>query len=104
MAKKTDSVWGQHTPIGTEPNPALKPEERLSWAWSILPFIEFANLYQNMDKTAAWNAPENRAGVDASLSVFQNPSQTGLRRNPSSGDYIGIAGVCPLYQSDAADD
>lgn len=84
-----------HFPVGTEPNPALQPEERLSWAWSILPFIEFANLYQNMDKTAAWNAPENRAGVDASLSVFQNPSQTGLRRNPSSGDYIGIAGVGP---------
>jgi hypothetical protein len=46
-----------------------------------------------MDKTAAWDAPANRTGIEAALSVFQNPSQTGLRRNPSSGDYVGIAGV-----------
>ncbi len=82
-----------YMPIGTEPNPTLKPEERLSWAWSILPFVEYANVYAAMDKTAAWDAPANRTGIDAELSVFQNPSQTGLRRNPSSGDYVGIAGV-----------
>ncbi|MFM7056228.1 MAG: DUF1559 domain-containing protein [Planctomycetota bacterium] len=82
-----------HMPVGTEPNPELDPEERLSWAWSILPFIEYATVYNGMDKSAAWDAPANRAGIEAAIPVFQNPSQTGIRRNPSSSDYIGIAGV-----------
>lgn len=80
-------------PAGTMPNPKLKPEERLSWASSLLPFIEQEALYNAIDRDKAWNAPANEVLTATAISAFQNPSQTGVRRTASAGDYVGIAGV-----------
>ena len=80
-------------PQGTVPNEDLKPEERLSWAYSILPFLEQVVLYNELDGKLGWEAEENTFGLQTAVSVYQNPSQPGARPNPSSGDYVGMAGV-----------
>lgn len=80
-------------PRGTVANDELEPDERLSWAYSILPYIEQQALYESIDGEAGWEAEENSQAVSVALPVFQNPSQPGERPNPSAGDYVGMAGV-----------
>jgi prepilin-type processing-associated H-X9-DG protein len=82
-------------PSGTVASQTLKPNERLSWAASLLPFLEEATVYSTLDTKQPWNSQANSAALQATLSVFQNPSQRGVRQNPSSGDYIGVAGIGP---------
>jgi hypothetical protein len=82
-----------HFPRGTVENDDLEPDERLSWAFSILPYIEQANLYNELDKDSGWESEGNRFGVQTAVPFFQNPSQPGPRPNPSSGDYVAMAGV-----------
>ncbi len=80
-------------PEGTVPNDQLKPDERLSWAYAILPYIELPELHRQLDGGKGWNANENLAGVQTLVPVFQNPAQPGARQNPSSSDYVAMAGV-----------
>lgn len=80
-------------PRGTVPNDELEPDERLSWAYSILPFIEQQALQESIDGEAGWEAEENSQAVLTAVPAFQNPSQPGGRPNPSAGDYVGMAGV-----------
>ena len=82
-----------HFPTGTVANPKLKPEQRLSWAWSLLPYLEQESLQKATDKNQSWDANANSILSQTVVPGFQNPSQTGLRRTASSGDYVGIAGV-----------
>ena len=80
-------------PRGTVENDELEPDERLSWAYSILPYIEQQALYESVDGEAGWEAEENSQAVLIAVPAFQNPSQPGNRPNPSAGDYVGMAGV-----------
>ena len=80
-------------PRGTVENDELEPDERLSWAYSILPYIEQQALYESVDGEAGWEAEENSQAVMTAVPAFQNPSQPGDRSNPSAGDYVGMAGV-----------
>ncbi|MFO0429448.1 MAG: DUF1559 domain-containing protein [Planctomyces sp.] len=80
-------------PDGTVENADLEPDERLSWGYSILPFLEQGNLYEQLDGKSGWEAESNASGVQLTVPAFVNPSQPGKRPNPSSGDYVGIAGV-----------
>jgi len=80
-------------PRGTVPNEDLEPEERLSWAYSILPYIEQVALYNELDGKRGWEAEENTLGLQTAVPAYQNPSQPGARPNPSSGDYVAMAGV-----------
>ena len=80
-------------PRGTVENDDLDPNERLSWAYSILPYIEQQALYESVDGEAGWEAEENSQAVLIAVPAFQNPSQPGERPNPSAGDYVGMAGV-----------
>ncbi|MFN9718346.1 MAG: DUF1559 domain-containing protein, partial [Planctomycetota bacterium] len=84
-----------HFPQGTVENDDLKPEERLSWGYSVLPYIEQARLYEKIDKTRGWADPANAGALASEMPVFKNPSQWRLRANPSSGDYVAMAGVGP---------
>ncbi|MBL8812433.1 MAG: DUF1559 domain-containing protein [Planctomycetaceae bacterium] len=84
-----------HFPRGTIENDDLKPEERLSWYVSILPFIEQAALYEAIDQKAGWAADANAQAVQTAIPSFQNPSQPNNRENPSSSDYVGVAGIGP---------
>ena len=94
-----------HLPAATIANPALVPDQRLSWYGAIAPFIEQCGPGVNQSKP--WNAEENyppthAAGIDdprrircGPIRLFQCPA------NPNRGDgevvsythYVGVAGV-----------
>ena len=80
-------------PRGTVENDDLEPDERLSWGYSILPYLDQANLYNQLDAESGWEAESNLPGVEIAVPVFQNPSQPGQRQNPSASDYVAMAGV-----------
>ena len=80
-------------PRGTVPNDELEPDERLSWAYSILPFIEQQALHESINGEAGWETEENSQALLTAVPLFQNPSQPGVRTNPSAGDYVAMAGV-----------
>jgi prepilin-type processing-associated H-X9-DG protein len=80
-------------PRGTVPNDELEPDERLSWAYSILPFIEQQALHESINGEAGWETEENSQAVLTAVPAFQNPSQSGVRTSPSAGDYVAMAGV-----------
>lgn len=85
-------VYG-HLPIGTVQDTTLKPEQRLSFLYSILPFIEQANLYDRLAATAklAWDSDENSQWTDMSVPVFQHPAISNFSPNPTN--YVGMAGI-----------
>lgn len=85
-------VW-DHFPTGTLEQPDLPVEQRLSWAYSLLPYMEEAAAYESADRKQGWQGPGNAGLVNRTYSTFRNPSQFGERGYGSSGDYVGIAGV-----------
>ncbi len=91
-------------PRGTIENDDLKPEERLSWYVSILPFMEQAPLYESIDQKLGWKDDANAAAVQTALEALRNPSQSNVRENPSSSDYVGVAGIGPDAASLEKDD
>ena len=83
----------RHFPQGTFENAELEPEQRLSWMYKLLPFIEQANVYEQIDKDAAWDSEQNKPIAELVLPVLLNPSAV----EPEMGalDYVGISGIGP---------
>lgn len=82
-------------PAGTIPNPALAPEQRLSWLVEILPYVEANNLYSRLDRKVGWEAPVNEPVVRTAYKVYQCPD---WGREPpleqmNLTPYIGVAGL-----------
>ncbi|HVJ88093.1 MAG TPA: DUF1559 domain-containing protein [Caulifigura sp.] len=79
-------------PAGTIPNAALQPTERLSWLADVLPYVDQAALYNQLDRTAAWNKGANEALTKTDLLHLLHP---GVRKVDESGqtNYFGIAGL-----------
>ena len=82
-------------PRGTVDNAALEPEERLSWMYSILPYIEQAPLYQQMTPQQTWDGVANVRPASTQLNVFLNPScpRTELENGAAPTHYVGMAGL-----------
>ncbi len=81
-------------PPGTQPNEKLKPEKRLSWQAKILPFLDQAPLFQNVDFDESWEAKDNEQAVSTRLQVYINPSAPSQPDKVSGPtNYVGIAGV-----------
>lgn len=86
-------------PQGTIPNKKLKPEERQSWAVSILPYLDQAALYNqmgvNLRESKQWDADELQESIQVKIPAFINPSQpVGFEAGePATIDYAGWAGV-----------
>jgi hypothetical protein len=78
-------------PTGTVPNAALKPEERLSWLTSILPYIDQAALYTTIDQKGSWNKGKNEALATTDLMTYLHPSVP--KGEPGGTNYVGIAGL-----------
>jgi prepilin-type processing-associated H-X9-DG protein len=80
-------------PVGTVPNKDLKPDERLSWMASILPYVEQDALYRGLDMKKGWEANEAAATTD--VAVYLNPSVPTRRgaNNRAISHYAGMAGV-----------
>ena len=77
-------------PAGTMPNAALKPEERLSWMAAILPYVDQAPLYNQINTKGAWNKGANEALGTTAVDVYVHPT---IQAEPGSATYVGLAGV-----------
>lgn len=82
-------------PPGTHPNPKLKPEERLSWMISLLPYIEQVSIFDKIDFEKGWKDKANAASLQTAIPIFHNPSQSSVL--PVDGyattHYVGMAGI-----------
>ncbi len=97
--KARDERGEGHFPPGTVPNPALAPDNRLSWYVLILPYIEQEDVYRRFDLTAAADSERNRSAADVKVVQFVCP-ESGLylgegqwEPGPPVAHYVGIAGV-----------
>lgn len=81
-------------PAGTHPNEDLKPEERLSWHVDLLPYLDQAQLFNQIDFDAAWDAESNARVLALPVPTLLNP---GLSVDPRSKygltHYVGLAGL-----------
>ncbi|MEX0725423.1 MAG: DUF1559 domain-containing protein [Planctomycetaceae bacterium] len=81
-------------PQGTVETEGLEPDERLSWLASVLPFLDQANLYNQINFKEGWNEDANQALMKTVVPVFVNP---GYAIDPAAEwgttHYVGIAGV-----------
>ncbi len=81
-------------PQGTVPNDDLEIEERLSWLVSILPFLEQAPLYDQVNMKAGWESEENSNWFKTVIPTYNHPN---FPVNKVDGygatHYLGMAGV-----------
>lgn len=90
----------QGVPPGTIPNPALPPDQRLSWVCGMLQFLDqntqdTTALSQKLDRTAAWNVGPNREVSATTLKLFLCPGALPElpADQPAPTQFIGLAGV-----------
>jgi prepilin-type processing-associated H-X9-DG protein len=90
-------------PPGTLPNPALPPEQRLSWLVVLLPYLgetdaarqRYKVLNERIDRGKGWNAPANAAALNTPLAVCTCPAHPDVPPHPALTFYVGLAGVGP---------
>ena len=82
-----------HFPVGTEQGTDLETEERLSFMYAVLPYVEQAALYNQMSQNSkkAWDGEELQDWSGMAIPSYQNPGMPqGL---PNATHYVGMAGV-----------
>jgi prepilin-type processing-associated H-X9-DG protein len=81
-------------PAATVENEKLKPEERLSWQAEVLPYLDQAPLYNQIDFDKGWEGEGNLGLLKNQIPVFLNP---GLPIDPKAKvgltHYVGLAGI-----------
>lgn len=90
----------RHFPQGTVENADLKPEERLSWIVSILPYMDYFDEYNKVDQKTGWDSEQNGFLADEEILTLRNPSQS----QPGTTNYVGISGIGPDSASLPIDD
>jgi hypothetical protein len=91
-------------PQGTIPNPNLKPEERLSWLVTTLPYLSrrktvsparWESLLDSIDREQSWEAPVHQTARTSNVPTFLCPGypDNSKRNTPGLADYIGLAGI-----------
>jgi type II secretory pathway pseudopilin PulG len=80
-------------PAGTHPNEKLKPEKRLSWLASVLPFAEQAALFKTVDFEESWDDEANEDAANIRIATFMNPGRPVNSKGPGETHYVGIAGL-----------
>jgi len=71
----------------------LKPEDRLSWLFTVSPYIDQAPLYNQVHQGEAWNSKANAPITSTELPVLLNPGLTLKYDKFPPTHYVGIAGV-----------
>lgn len=82
-----------HFPAGTQQGTDLEPEERLSFLYAVLPFMDQAPLYNQIVPLAkqSWNSPQLEKLTSTVVPTLVHPSSP--NRIPAATSYVGIAGV-----------
>ncbi len=79
-----------HFPAGTVKNDDLGVEERLSWMVSILPYMEQAPLYNQIDMKEGHESATNSPLLMNAIPTYMNPSVPAF---PGATHYVGIGGI-----------
>lgn len=78
-------------PSGTIEESADEVKDRLSWMVSILPFVDQAALYDQIDRKQGWDSDANSDWTSLVIQAFLNPNE------PPTGEgethYVGMAGI-----------
>ena len=99
-----------HFPAGTVENEDLEVEERLSWMVSILPYLDQAPLYNQIDMKEGHESATNAPPLSMAIPTYLNPGLSAelgaipfsvvvrevpdhLSAEPGATHYIGIAGI-----------
>jgi prepilin-type processing-associated H-X9-DG protein len=87
------------------PNPALPPEQRLSWLAGLLPYLDqqkdgsgrWESLADGLDLRQGWEGPANRPALSTNVSRFLCPSHPSFDPRVTRGltTYVGITGIGP---------
>jgi hypothetical protein len=77
--------------------PQKYPEAELSWRVNILRMVEQQQLFDQFDKSADWNSPENSQLSDTPLSIYQSPFQTSSDNHTV---YLGVTGPGTMFDPD----
>ncbi len=80
-----------HLPTGTHPNPALPPEQRLSWAYTLLPYLEESTIFRAVDRSQAWDSTANTTAVNRPIRTLICSGGPDITIPHTS--YLGVAGV-----------
>jgi hypothetical protein len=80
-------------PSGTVTDSAESVSERLSWMYSLLPYMEYSDLQRRMDGLRGWRDAANREGLNTRLPHAISLLQQIDRQYASSGDYVAIGGI-----------
>lgn len=85
----------QSFPAGTVANEDLKPEERLSWYYNVLPMMEQQWVYNQIDPEKKWNEGDNNEAAFMEIPILWNPNvpQQYDEDGYPVAHYVGIAGV-----------
>jgi prepilin-type N-terminal cleavage/methylation domain-containing protein/prepilin-type processing-associated H-X9-DG protein len=86
---------GSFPPGGIEPRPVWRKGRQLAWSVFLLPHLEEQRLYDRLDITKAFDAPENAAAAATVLDVYLCPSVSEgdkLRKGRGPCHYGGIYG------------
>jgi prepilin-type N-terminal cleavage/methylation domain-containing protein len=82
QAKKTypalSEYYGPKTSTGTASNPSsttIDDEMTVSWAFSILPYLEQQNLYDRLVRTKKTTEIENAVAMGTPVEIYANPSR-----------------------------
>ena len=67
----------------------------------LLPFMEENAVFQQFDKSKAWNSPENQAISATVLKVFLDPAHPGNPSEPRS-DYVFVTGKGTIFEGNKA--
>ncbi len=78
-------------PVGTLSDSAEKPEDRLSWISSVLPYLDQAPLYQKLDLESGWDSDANSSFTTVVIPTLLNPGADAV--GDAVTHYVGIAGV-----------
>jgi hypothetical protein len=75
--------------------PDLLPEARLSWLVALLPYLEHKEVYNRMDRRAAWNGETNQEAVRTAIELFLCPGNPQLPavNDPALTHYVGVTGL-----------
>jgi hypothetical protein len=85
------STYQDKLPAAAFENNQLPVEKRLSWLFTIVPYMESDTLYSDTDKSAAWDSPQNLAVLQIRHHAFRCPAHP----LPAMADshYVGITGL-----------